>query len=105
MCYVSSIARACAYDLQLSLVWAGPLRQRFSITQFCLEVNSVMLSFLTVGLVLFFEDRDRKTTEKCLYLPCLIISLQWSCCVTKSGKGLYVVLAQLISLWDTSCSL
>lgn len=91
MCYVLSIARACGYELQLNLVWLEPVRQRFSITQFCMEVNSVMLGFLIVGLFLFFKDGDHKTTaEKCLYFPCLIISLQWSGCVTRSGKGLCV---------------
>lgn len=95
MCYISSIARARGYDRQLNLVWFEPVRQRFLITQFCMEVNSVLLGFLIVGFVLFvgcvFKDRDHKSTaEKCLYFPCLIILLQWSDYMTRSGKGLCV---------------
>lgn len=78
-----------------------------------MEINSVLLGFLIVGLGLVgflfgwgFLKTDHKTTaEKCLYLPCLIILLQWSGCVTRNGKGLCVAWEQLISLWDVSPSL
>lgn len=72
MCYISSVATAYGYDLRLSLVWFQLIRRRFSITQFCMKVNSVTLAFLIVCLLRFFLKAEIiKLPQKNVFI-CLV---------------------------------
>lgn len=70
--YLSSVARACSYDLWLNVVWFELVRQRFSITQFRMEVNSVMLGFLIVGLLRVFLKTEIVRLLQKNVLICLV---------------------------------